>query len=258
MSSRPVNFWDGDTSRIPSAPLVVAPGNAAKTVSWGVVDEMEAKKQLAIWTPSLSYFLFLYSFFSFFYLCLSLSRSLFSATKKNSMSLHGPSSSCNKFVTFNGPPRKDRTNLEQQQRWKVRGKIACRGKMFPHFFGRGVWPPSGKISIKNPRWHGEILQRSIWNLNIQSPQLGFCGEKKSVFPGLHKCGERHGLPGISQNQLLHLQLRFTALCHPLRFHLAYPSYLIPIQPIRLFFFPPVFVVMFLFFSNFFNKSSLSN
>ena len=64
----------------------------------------------------------------------------------------GPSWSCNKFVTFNGPPRKDRTNLEQQQRWKARGRLPAK-KMFP--FKVGFLTLTENLH-ENPRLHGEI------------------------------------------------------------------------------------------------------
>ena len=181
----------------------------AKTVLWVTTK--------VLWKFEHQVFLHLSScFFSFFYfVCPYLVVCLFLSTTKNKLHVapwptSWPTSwSCNKFVTFNGPPRKDRTNLEQQQRWKARGKIACRGsKCFPHFSVEVVDPFRENLHEKST-----VTWRNFpkIHLNIQSPQLRcFCGEK-SVFPGLHKGGERDGLPGISQNRLLnllHLQLRF--------------------------------------------------
>lgn len=131
-----------------------------------------------------SFFMFLYSFFSFFYfVCPYLVVCLFlSTTKKNSMSLHDhqlavPVTSCNKFVTFNGPPRKDRTNLGYGRRKSCRGS-----KCFPIFSVEvfEFFDPFRENRHEKSTVTWRNFQKSIWNLNIKS-QLGcFCWEKICV------------------------------------------------------------------------------
>ena len=200
MSSRPVNFWDGDTSRIPSAPLVVAPGSQNGVVS--CTDEMEAQNQdpLKIWTRSLSSCFLIVSFSFFHFVCPYLVVCLFVFNnKKNSHvapwpPVGRPSWVLQQIRHFQWTAQKGQ---DQPRIWPK--EILPRIQMFPIFSVEvfEFFDPSGKISMKNPRLHGEISKNpsEIWTLNRSSVVFV---EKKTVFPGLHKCGERHGLPGISK------------------------------------------------------------
>lgn len=176
-------------------------------------DEMEAKNQgpLKIWTPNRSSCFFIVSLvsssilfvvISFFVCSFQQQKNLHVAPWPTSWPPVGPAT--NSSLSMDRPERTGPTSNMAE------GNPA-EDPNVPHFSVEvfEFFDPSGKISMKNPRLHGEISKNpsGIWTLNHSSVFV----EKKTVFPGLHKRGERHGLPGISQNRLLnllHLQLRF--------------------------------------------------